>query len=378
MADDPVPARPASGARPARALFRAALAVAAVLLAVVAAAQLYRVRMYGPGALGPEGMNSIRTIGEAGMTRAAEPWELRYELRPDLDVTFKLARFRTNAFGLRDDPCSEAKPEGGYRAAFVGDSFTMGSGVEHADLFHSRIEAAWREAQPGRSIECLNFGVAGYNLLAYAGVVRHKALAFEPDLVVVCLVANDFKEPHQRPGRPPYEPRALDYPFWRLHLLELLDGGPVGGTEAGLLPWPATRAGAAEPGSAGREVARSRPAAQRGGERARKAGYVLEQLRSMAEACAGRGAELALVYLCHESDAGRAQLGQELADYAAALGIPYCDTQPLFAGEDPSELRIFPDDAHPNARANALFAAGIRAFLEERGLGPAADEALGD
>ncbi|MEO0651092.1 MAG: SGNH/GDSL hydrolase family protein [Planctomycetota bacterium] len=341
-----------------RLLPRLALLVIAGAMAVVAAELAYRVHLYGPRALTPEGMNSIRTVGEAGMTQAAAEWELRYELRPELHMRFKLARFQTNAHGLRDDPVERVKPTGGWRAAFVGDSYTMGSGVEHAALFHTRLESAWRAANPDRSIECLNFGVAGYNLFAYVGLVRHRVMAFDPDLVVVCLASNDFKQPHQSPDLAPYEPRPLDHPFWRLRLFHPI-GGPAATRQAGLLPWPRTAPA----------LAPSR--GQRDSEGARRAAYVAEQLETLRELCAAQGTQLALVFLCHETDAKYRRLGDEVEGHAKALGIPFFNTQPLFAGTQLAEFQIFPDDRHPNAAANQRFAEGLGAFLADRGLTPA-------
>ena len=205
-----------------------ASALLGALLALVAVELLWRYRQYGPRALTPAGMNSIRPLGRAGMLRGSPHPEIHWELKPGLDVEFKLAPFRTNAAGLRDREYALEKPAGTFRVAFVGDSFTMGSGVALEDVFHSRLERLWSERADGLAVDCLNFGVGGYNLLSYVGVLTHRALAYAPDLVVVCLTANDLDRPPQSGAEGPYRERSVIHPFWRLHCLDGLWPAPAG------------------------------------------------------------------------------------------------------------------------------------------------------
>jgi lysophospholipase L1-like esterase len=87
---------------------------------------------------------------------------------------------------------AEKKPPGVERIAFIGDSVTLGYGVEEDDTFVRRFEriAARSRSQP--SIEALNFGVDGYNAVQVGALLRLRVLPFEPDTVVYVLCPNDF------------------------------------------------------------------------------------------------------------------------------------------------------------------------------------------
>jgi lysophospholipase L1-like esterase len=339
-------------------LSAATLAVAAALLA----AELgWRAWVWGPRALTPGGMNSIRPLGMSGLVQGAEAWELRYELVPNASTLFKLARFDTNEFGMRDDPCSLAKPEGLFRIAFVGDSFTMGSGVELRDVFHSRIERALDADRPGRRHECLNFGVGGYNLLSYEGVLREKVARFAPDLVVVCIVSNDLRRPPQSPDLGPYRARPTVHPFWASHLLAHLRGEPLWSDAEEQAQRPAETAD--EGRADGPEL---RPGQDEGSTPRSPLGRQLGRLQSLA---AEADAQLAFVYLnLAQGRYFRETAPRLLEAEARALGVPFFDTTPLFEGLEPTSLWISKDDAHPNANANTLLARGIQRFLTRRGL----------
>jgi hypothetical protein len=95
------------------------------------------------------------------MVRPAADPEIVWELKPGLRTWHKLARFETNAEGLRDRARSVAKPPGTFRVAVVGDSFTMGSGVALAETYHARLERTLNATRPERRWELADFGVGG-------------------------------------------------------------------------------------------------------------------------------------------------------------------------------------------------------------------------
>ena len=51
-------------------------------------------------------------------------------------------------------------------------------------------------------------------------------------------------------------------------------------------------------------------------------------------------------------------------------GIAFLDVSSAFVDEDLDALRIAPNDAHPNARANGIFAAAVRDWLDQKGWVP--------
>jgi hypothetical protein len=103
---------------------------------------------------------------------------------------------RVNNFGLRGADIPVAKPLNSYRILMLGDSFTMGKGVEDDETFSVLLEAALRRriAECGgfRRIEVINGGVDSYApILSYLQLTRDLA-ALEPDVVVLNLDVSDL------------------------------------------------------------------------------------------------------------------------------------------------------------------------------------------
>jgi len=123
--------------------------------------------------------------------RSANP-QLVYELRPNATVYVeKFDRtFTTNSAGFRDREFSQAKPGGVYRIAAVGDSVTFGWDQEPDETYPKQLEAGFA-AVGITNVEVLNFGIGGYNSLQEIELIRARALAFEPDLLLLAYVMND-------------------------------------------------------------------------------------------------------------------------------------------------------------------------------------------
>lgn len=116
---------------------------------------------------------------------------LDYELRANLDRAALGVRIRTNSHGLRDRERSLAKGPNVIRIAALGDSFTFGHGVEGEQAWPSVLEGALNARAGSSLFEVINFGVEGYSASDEAIVLRHKAMAWHPDAVVLGYVCND-------------------------------------------------------------------------------------------------------------------------------------------------------------------------------------------
>jgi lysophospholipase L1-like esterase len=101
----------------------------------------------------------------------------------------------TNRYGFRErDFDSPGKPAGTYRVAFVGDSVTLGLGVQPEQTFERLVEQEARTLAPEPPLQALNFGVDGYNTTQVAELLKTRVRAFEPDLVVYVMCLNDFDQ----------------------------------------------------------------------------------------------------------------------------------------------------------------------------------------
>jgi len=100
--------------------------------------------------------------------------------------------------GLREEEQPRAKPAGELRVAVLGDSMTEALQVPRQDTFVEVAErrlAACPHLPPGtRSVEVLNFGVSGYGTAQELLTLRHAALAWQPDVVVLAFyTGNDVR-----------------------------------------------------------------------------------------------------------------------------------------------------------------------------------------
>ena len=131
-------------------------------------------------------------INRATVRRSSNP-RLKFELRPG-SVARAEVEYRVNAEGLRGPEVSRAKPQGTRRVAVLGDSIAFGYWVAEEDALARQLEGLLGEVQgDGPPVEVLNFGVPGYNLGQEVETLRSRALAFEPDVVVVAFCLNDLE-----------------------------------------------------------------------------------------------------------------------------------------------------------------------------------------
>src|SRR5579883_1852827 len=97
---------------------------------------------------------------------------------------------RTNSDGFRDVERSIAKPPGTTRILFLGDSVVVGNGLPGIE---QTIPACLERRLRDRRVEVLNFGQGGYCTLSEVELLRVKGVRYQPDLVAVVFVNNDYE-----------------------------------------------------------------------------------------------------------------------------------------------------------------------------------------
>lgn len=94
---------------------------------------------------------------------------------------------------FRDYNFTLEKPKNTIRIAVIGDSFTFGSGVENAsDLYPKILERELNIWDSSAKYEVYNFGIPGKDIPEEINITRDYALRFNPDIVIVGFVYNDF------------------------------------------------------------------------------------------------------------------------------------------------------------------------------------------
>jgi hypothetical protein len=299
-----------------------------------------RVVLFGPAGLHPLELDSVRPLTETGFLQASADEGLVYELAPGIDGTFKLARFRTNSRGMRDREYALEKPPDTFRIVVVGSSFTLGAGVEIEDAFHSILEQRLSaRASPGQ-VEILNFGVGTYRPGQALAMLRQRALAYQPDLVL--FGATKLSTPLMQGAwnRPvPYQKLDERHAFFDSFFFALLESR-VGESKQIRQGWIERRPG--DPPS------------------------VIEKLAEI-----GRATGVPIVVVRLEIDASLpSALDYAVAADVRAHGLHFLDTREAFGGTSPDQFWIYELDPHPNAEAHRVFANVIERYLTENGLIP--------
>jgi hypothetical protein len=122
-----------------------------------------------------------------------------HRLVPNSNAEFRQPDFhyvqRVNNLGLRGPDTTVEKPPGTYRILMLGDSFTMGKGVEDDQTFTALLSVSLGKRIAdcgGPAIEVLNGGVDSYSpILSYIQLKRDIA-PLRPDLVLLNLDVSDL------------------------------------------------------------------------------------------------------------------------------------------------------------------------------------------
>lgn len=118
---------------------------------------------------------------------------LGHEHRPNRTATLYGATIRTNSLGLRADrDYPIPKPNHVKRTLVVGDSITLGWGVEYEDTYPKILELKLNN-KAGPTHEVVNLGVGNYNTVNELASLK-KHLDLEPDLVVCGFYINDIEK----------------------------------------------------------------------------------------------------------------------------------------------------------------------------------------
>jgi hypothetical protein len=282
----------------------------------------------------PEDWIGFRDSPAARMTSDLRGWEIV----PNVVTEFKRVPFHANRWGMRDRDYERAKPQGVYRVALIGSSYSMGSGVGDHETFENVLEDRLNRELGGRGYdryEILNFSVAGYGLLQELYVAEHLVGDFQPD-VVICVV---------HPGD---AQRLVDRLQWVVDR-----GGAMGGDYGHLVRILEEADG--RPGLPAAEFARRLSPYQDA--------LVRWWYRRMVASIRSHGATPVFVFL--SSTGARLPRTEvfEFAEETDAIIIPLKD---VYGGYSIERIRVAEWDNHPNGLGHRLIADDLYAEMLRR------------
>jgi len=306
-----------------------------VVFVVFFAEVLFRFYLFGWDSFSIEKVNSVQAIGTSGFIQPSSYPEIIYELKPDLSGYFKMARFETNSQGLRDKEYSIVRPNNTFRVAVIGDSFTMPAGVNLEMAYHTLLEEKFNQEQKDVSFEFINFGVGGYNLRQYLGVIQYKALKYDPQLILIGFCpSNDHLVPPDKLFQKQFKPNRKTYPFFESFLIK---------------------------------QALSRVNFKKGEnfyKRQHKQEQYMKRIFSkIATISKEKNIPVVVAYLSYRQ-APRTQLIKRIV---TEKGFHFIDVTPSFHGTNVLDYRIYAIDSHPNGKANKIFADTIYNYLKDMG-----------
>ncbi len=118
----------------------------------------------------------------------------RHRKRP-LEFTWQeKPRVRINSEGFRGPERTRGRSTEVYRVLCIGNSVTFGLYVEEHETFAAILRQALEHARPGRRIEVINAGVAGYTSFQGRRYLERELSDLDSDLIVVEFGINDASD----------------------------------------------------------------------------------------------------------------------------------------------------------------------------------------
>ena len=311
--------------------------------------QSYRLYLFKMDAFSFKKMNSMHDVGVSGLIKPSSHLEIIYELKQNLNSYFKLVSFRTNSRGLRDKEYGITKPRDTFRVAVIGDSYTMPAGVEIEEAYHTLLEEWLNKERRLINYQFVNFGVGGYSLRQYLGVIKDRAHGYDPDLIIVGFCpSNDHIVPAQEHFEHPYKVKPKTYPFFKSYVIDKV-ASKLNRLKRGLLK---------NDNNVGKIQSRKVFSEQ-------QEGYMLDIFSKMKEFCKGNNMQLIIANLTHRYNE---RYSKALEELVIDRGLHFVDVSLPFKGANILEYTFNPTDGHPNGKANRIFAEQLYDYLNKKNL----------
>ncbi|TFG77882.1 MAG: SGNH/GDSL hydrolase family protein [Thermodesulfobacteriales bacterium] len=281
-------------------------------------------------------MKSVGSMGYTGYLQKSDFPDVVYEFKPEIDSYFKLADFKTNSRGLRDKEYSLEKPANTFRVAVIGGSFTVPAGVEIDEAFHSILEDRFNKENPDFNYEFINFGVSGYRINNKIATLEHKALKYNPDLILFILDGSQFTEDEEKE----FKPKSQKNQFFQSFTYKLISKNKL--------------------------FTQDNKDQEFLDEHKTGLDQFNLELQKLSNISQKNNVPICVVVLDH--DYSHYEMSKEIKRLVENNNLYYSNTIASFQDIDISELTIYKIDIHPNSKANQIFADSIYMDLKNQSL----------
>lgn len=144
-----------------------------------------------------------------------------YAMKPGFDQVRHGVRIKTNSHGFRDGEFDELERQNKFIIAVLGDSFTFGQGVPQEQTYPALLQDQLNRLTETNLFRVWNLGVSGYNTEQEAHVFQSFVLSKTPEWVVVGYNLNDYEPVASSEMVSTSEPIHLEKTSW---LTELFSG----------------------------------------------------------------------------------------------------------------------------------------------------------
>ena len=111
---------------------------------------------------------------------------LLFDFRSNYNSNFKGARFKTNDQGFRGHKYTNEKKVGVVRIAIMGNSISMGAGVEHEETYGHKLFTMLNSSAPGK-YDVLNFSMPAHKLSQKLKIYELSVKKSSPDIILLPL-----------------------------------------------------------------------------------------------------------------------------------------------------------------------------------------------
>ncbi len=127
---------------------------------------------------------------ENGIIKYLPNQEGMYRVKNEIKSKF---RINTNGWNSCHPIYREDKATPKYRIAIIGDSYVEALQVDFDKSFAAQLE----KLLGAEKHEAFRFGISGAPMSQYLHLLRHEAKKYQPDLIIIVLVHNDFNESYE-------------------------------------------------------------------------------------------------------------------------------------------------------------------------------------